>query len=489
MREVKMEKYKIKPSDIEYFNSELSSVDTENFDLEKVGVSSGVKFLYYHLGLYPRVWQTIFLKKISESSRLAVVTPRQVGKTTVIASESLRYSFYNLFPDKVYNRTVIGIVSATEPQAMKIIEDIKNLMYRGDKHIENITGGLVKKYFTKQIAKGTNKSEIRFKNGSKIVSLPATDSIRGYTFSLIWVDEGAFIEDETFLQAVVEPTVRETEGKVIITTTPKGVGGVFYKLFDPFDERKTHKYERLWIGKDSIVEKDLLKNLDLEKQESIEKGTYHLYLQEYEAEFISETNNFFNYNKVKSSMKDYEPYKFYNPISGERVYIGVDFGMVNSKTVVTVTKYSVEKEVFTLLNQFVYNPGEDHTLVEDVFKLYNLYGVSLVVVDDCPEGYHFIQRMENMNLPLYRFKFRTEKNKAYNGFRDLLGKGKIVFSSVFKDLFNEMTNLREIQKNIHVYIKAPNGGSDDRVDSFVMSVYPEMFGENKDSSYVDAMLI
>ena len=71
---------------------------------------------------------------------------------------------------------------------------------------------------------------LRLENGSRIISLPGTSkSIRGYAPYLVIIDEGAYVEEDTFSAA--RPMVAATGGQMVVQGTPAGPSGWFYELF------------------------------------------------------------------------------------------------------------------------------------------------------------------------------------------------------------------------------------------------------------------
>ena len=71
---------------------------------------------------------------------------------------------------------------------------------------------------------------LELKNGSKIYCRPIGDSgagMRGYTATMIIIDEAAFIPDRAW--EAIEPIISVSKGRVILLSTPQGKKGFFYK--------------------------------------------------------------------------------------------------------------------------------------------------------------------------------------------------------------------------------------------------------------------
>lgn len=76
-----------------------------------------------------------------------------------------------------------------------------------------------------------SKQQIGFSNGSQIKAVPTSDDAgRSEALSLLIVDEAAFIRDFDEIWTGLYPTV-STGGRAIVLSTPRGVGGQYYRLW------------------------------------------------------------------------------------------------------------------------------------------------------------------------------------------------------------------------------------------------------------------
>ena len=76
-----------------------------------------------------------------------------------------------------------------------------------------------------------NKQLIEFSHGSSIKAIPTSeDAGRSEALSLLIIDEAAFVRNFDELWMGLYPTI-STGGRVIILSTPNGVGGQYYKLY------------------------------------------------------------------------------------------------------------------------------------------------------------------------------------------------------------------------------------------------------------------
>jgi hypothetical protein len=80
-----------------------------------------------------------------------------------------------------------------------------------------------------------NKQLIEFSHGSSIKAIPTSeDAGRSEALSLLIIDEAAFVRNFDELWMGLYPTI-STGGRVIILSTPNGVGGQYYKLYTDAD--------------------------------------------------------------------------------------------------------------------------------------------------------------------------------------------------------------------------------------------------------------
>jgi len=76
-----------------------------------------------------------------------------------------------------------------------------------------------------------NKQLLQFSHGSSIKAIPTSDDAgRSEALSLLIIDEAAFVKNFDSLWMGLYPTI-STGGRVIILSTPNGVGGQYYKLY------------------------------------------------------------------------------------------------------------------------------------------------------------------------------------------------------------------------------------------------------------------
>jgi hypothetical protein len=447
---------------------DICEITDKSVSLSKTKESTSY-FAFHSLGLNPRLWQHTLWNALDYSAkRIACVTSRQIGKSTSVAIYALKVAAYNLRPKGFNKKTHVGIISATDEQSKKIMLEIRRLIHMGDENVSKRTSGKIEKFYTKMIdssqAASNNKTAITFKNGNQIICLPPTPRIRGYSFSYVFVDEAAFIIDDNVFFEYIEPTTANTDGIIVLTSTPNGQQGWFFDLFDPENKREHNEYKRFWIHYTSVEDEDFQKSMHSKKKTYLETGREKEWEQEYDALFTSQTTAFFENEDVDKGISPeimrLDSYK------GE-CDMGVDFGMVHSKTVITISAMIENKS--TLIYDYEYK-NTDETLLEDLDVLCSKFNVQRIVCDDCPEGHYIIQELIRKGKNVTKMNFRSEKITKYMAFRKALKQEKIKYYKNTQ-LTAQLKSLQQIEGPTSTKIEKPSGGRDDYPDSFLLSCY------------------
>ena len=165
---------------------------------------------------------------------------------------------------------------------------------------------------------------ITFVNGStvKFLSTDNMDTIRGFRFSHMVIDEMAFMK-ELAIEQVVLPTLNPSGKKCLIISTPKGKN-FFYNWFirGQQGDGSVVSY-RIQLDECPYVNSDLI--------ESARKSLPpDLFKQEYEAQFVDSSNDvFIGTNKV-AILNNYEEAR------GQDAFVGIDTGLTSDMSVLTL---------------------------------------------------------------------------------------------------------------------------------------------------------
>jgi hypothetical protein len=173
---------------------------------------------YVPFNLYD--FQISTLKQISKHDKVIITKSRQMGISTLLALETLHKLIFN----DGYKVTVFANKQKT---AEEVIDKIK-LMY--DRLPDWLKTGLT--------VVNKNKLELQLSNGSGAKAFSSSsDAGRSQSANMVIMDEGAFIPNLEETMKAVLPVI-STGGKLIILSSPNGIGNHFYKVWEEAMEGK-----------------------------------------------------------------------------------------------------------------------------------------------------------------------------------------------------------------------------------------------------------
>ena len=141
-----------------------------------------------------------------------VLKSRQLGLSTLVAAYSVWMGIFQ-------REKNILIIATKLAVAQNFITKVKTMIR-----------SLPKWLLLPEIV-ANNKQMIQFSHGSQIKAIPTSeDAGRSEALSLLIVDEAAFVRNFDTIWTGIYPTI-STGGRVIILSTPNGVGGQYYKLY------------------------------------------------------------------------------------------------------------------------------------------------------------------------------------------------------------------------------------------------------------------
>ncbi len=218
-----------------------------------------------------RPWLTLdpWQKKVLKSKKdVLIVSGRQCGKTTVVSMLAAKTAL-----EKPNQFILIG--SGVIDQAEHLFRKIKDYMLT--KHKDKVVG----------------KPTIGFMeltNKSKILCVPVGDtgdSMRGYTATMIILDEAALIPDRAW--EAIEPGISVSKGRMVLLSTPKYKRGFFYKEF-----QNKEKY---------LIKKISARNCPRHSQSFLDQKEAQksavVFAQEYLGEFADDYNRKFTTEWIK----------------------------------------------------------------------------------------------------------------------------------------------------------------------------------------------
>jgi len=452
---------------------------------------------YFMIGIKLRVYQSWCIYNIlsAKNKRIALCWARQLGKSIALGVFSFWATFYNKYPATVEKITTCYIMSRDDDTAKELLLKIRGLIKLGDRTVNQMKK--VKKYFSMHYGKPDNQHQITWKNGSFIKSVPPTDTVIGKSASIFMVDEASKLKvlapytDKKLFYEIVEPTTSETNGFLIMSSTPNGATGLFYDLFDPDEIHETHEFKRIWFDYSVNREKEYLDFVENKKRNMETRGELKLWQQEYAAMFTVTQSSFFEVDDIMNGIEANLSKKYEWKESD--CSLGVDYGMNPSRTVITV-KTAIDGKI-TTINQIRFAADfDENNLMDESFEnsfqnLRKRYKIRWVVADDCPQGVTTNNWLKTKGFPVQLFNFRSDqmtadgRNRGFYKYRTALKAKKIKYPNI-RELIEEMKILEEIQLTVNVSVKAPRGRLCDCIDSEMMASMPFLEESGGFSSYV-----
>ena len=291
-------------------------------------------------------WQE---RVLNTKGNICLRSGRQVGKTEVISRKAGNFALGT-------PGATIMVIASVERQAELLFERILNYIYNKS---------------PKMIKKGKDrptKHKLNLTNGSSIYCLPAGESgygIRGFTISLLIVDEAAFVNDDVF--TAITPMLAVTKGSIILLSTPHGREGYFARCFkDPsFTSFHVNSEDCLRIDKAFLAHE----KATMTKRE---------YSQEYVGDFVDELMQLFPDSLITSRQlikrRDNPP--------GRDYYLGVDVArMGGDESTFEIMERTQDKKLRHVESVVKIKILTTET-TEEILHLDRLYHFKKIYVDD-----------------------------------------------------------------------------------------------------------
>ncbi len=342
---------------------------------------------------------------------VTAVIGRQFGKSTLGWNQAVMWALSE-------GNQIVYWVSPTDTQAKKIYTTIVNAIFES---------GVIKSH-----KMGSGDCEIIFKNKSKILfrSAAAEDSLRGESVHYMILDEAAFIK-KTTLNSILLPMLTIIGKKCLVITTPKGKNWVYDWFLKGQEGKSRYKSFRL-----SSIDSPFA---NLEFIEEQRRGMPEkLYQQEYLAEFVDSASIFNNLQDIMVLQECNEP------IEGEKYYSGIDIGMINDASVM-----SVLDSVGNLVKYYRFEKMEAPELMNEIVRINNIWKFKKVMIENNNQGLTIYQdlkrRMNNI------IDFNTNQKTKPEIINQLI---HLFNTKGIKTLEDE---LLRIELEAYIFTQTPNG--------------------------------
>jgi hypothetical protein len=184
-----------------------------------------------------------------------------------------------------------------------------------------------------------NKTSIELENGSWVKSVAkSADAGRSEALTLLVIDEAAHIEGFDEIWTGIKPTV-SAGGRIIMLSTPNGVGNVFHKVYDEaltgqtdFNPIRVEWYEHPEHISDLSVDPKTGRHTSSWFRKETKGFSQRQIAQEYECEFLASGDTFFTVELMALVRAGLLPQStlekglqiFAEPTSGSQYIMGVD---------------------------------------------------------------------------------------------------------------------------------------------------------------------
>jgi hypothetical protein len=363
-----------------------------------------------------------------------VATGRQFGKSLLAQNLLLYWLLKN-------KGSKCGWVSPVYSQAKKVFDEITNASHN--------------------IITGKNKADltINFINGStiKFLSSERPDSIRGFSFRYLVIDEAAFVKQSGLNESIL-PTLTAIGKKCLIISTPKSKNW-FYSYWLKGQQDNPNYISFAGTSYDNPYADH---NFIREQQKSLPDDIYR---QEYLAEFTDAGSEVFRNLDVACRVNNYETSN-----KRERVYFGIDTALSSDYSVL-----SIMNEAGRVLNIHRVNGKAIQTIAQEFIQILSRYSIAGGYIETNSIG----QAMFDIIFPKIRkakkwVMTQDSKMKIVRNMIEDLENGIVELPS--KDLepqcYREFSLYTyKLSPNGKLSFSHPSGEHDDLVDSICMCNY------------------
>lgn len=293
----------------------------------------------------------------------------------------------------------IGVLANKKGQATEIVNRIRNAFE-------------MLPFFLKPAAKTYNKNTVVLENGSTVFAEASTSSsVRGRSIAFLYIDEAAHImNDEEFFESTY-PTISSSKtARMVITSTPRGRRGLFYRLWEQADPKNNTSMVRLlvkWWENPTRDKEWYEKTLATQGPAKFD--------QEFNCSFRSSSGSLLD-PKTQASLESFTPIdesldfrEYASPIDGHTYIAVVDtsLGLDQDSQVITIIDVSTRPfNVAYIYESNTINPMLFPTKIKEVAERYN----NAYVFVELNNGGFSIPNDLFYNLGYERI-LRTRKNK------------------------------------------------------------------------------
>jgi len=322
-------------------------------------------------GLVPfklRGYQTKLVQHYSDNRFSAVLAPRQSGKSITTVAWILHYIIFNA-EKKIAILANKGVIA-------------REMLSRLTLMLENLP------FFLQPGCKVLNKGNIKFSNESEIIAAAtSSSSIRGLSLNILVMDEFAFVQNANEFYTSTYPVISSgKETKVIITSTPNGVGNMFYKLWEGAVQ-KSNEFKPFRIRWQDVPGRD-----EEWKRQTIANSSELQFDQEHGCNFIGSSQTLVSSESLLG-LSASEPLKrqhginyYYEPEEGHEYIMTVDVSKGRGQDYSTFSIIDISCMPFKVVCTYRDNMVSPLIFPEYIMRGAKQYNDALVVIENNDAG-------------------------------------------------------------------------------------------------------
>ena len=316
--------------------------------------------------LYP--YQEEMFHHFNDNRFSIVLACRQSGKSISSVVYLLWYACFH--PEK--NIAILANKGATA----------REMLSRVTLALENLP------FFLQPGCKALNKGSIEFSNNSKIMAAATSgSSIRGLSINLLFLDEFAFVENDSQFYTSTYPVVSSgKDTKVIITSTANGIGNVYHKIWEGASQ-STNEYKPFRVDWWDVPGRD-----DEWKRQTISNTSALQFEQEFGNTFHGRGNTLIDANHLLAQ-QSVEPIEYKeniwvydSPKENHDYIMTVDVAKGRGQDYSTFNVIDVSERPFQQVCCFRDNNISPLLLPDLIYKYGNYYNEAYVIVESNDQG-------------------------------------------------------------------------------------------------------
>jgi hypothetical protein len=298
-----------------------------------------------------------------------------------------------------------------------------------------------------------NQTELEFNNGSVIKAIPTSeDAGRGEALSLLIVDEAAFVRNFDVIWTGLYPTL-STGGNAVILSTPNGVGGQYYDLWQS-SVKGENEFNAIKLAWDVHPERD-----EAWFENESRQLTKKQIAQELLCDFAASGDTYLRPEDIEYYRAHLQhPIETWGPGGNVWVWeypkkdveyiISADVARGDANDYSTFHVIDTEKSSVVAEYQGKLPPDQFATLLAEAGKRYNECMI-------CPEnnsyGYAVIMKLVEQDYTNLWFAKESDKYNFMYGSQEI---GKIGFQTNMKTRSQILTKLEEVLRNKEVRLRS-----------------------------------